>query len=324
MNNKYAKIFAVVGFIVGGIWTAKNNQHFIGIYDVASFAGFIGGAIPLCLIASVLGYAIDKFAYKNSQLNDQSKTSESLNSQPKQNWASDDLYKQALNELENGDRQAGLWARCFADADGLENVAKAQYIKIRVDQLQLSIDQSKTKQPDGSSINKLPPDKLDSNLFKYIVTGLALILLTVFGTLYGAGYFQENNVKVKASEKLEEFERQTSKIPKELPVRSEKNYFQFKKELMTKINGSKRVMVVQIAVVTYYDSQVFENIEKHEFALRSAMLDVMRQTTEAEFSNPQFREKLAVKLKNIINSKLEEYEGFGGIEEVMYTAFYML
>ena len=38
-------------------------------------------AIPLCLIASVLGYAIDKFAYKNSQLNDQSKTSESLNSQ---------------------------------------------------------------------------------------------------------------------------------------------------------------------------------------------------------------------------------------------------
>ena len=78
MNNKFAKIFAVVGFIVGGIWAAINNPYFIGIYDVGSFAGFIGGAIPLCLIASVLGYAIDKFAYKNSQLNDQTKTIESV------------------------------------------------------------------------------------------------------------------------------------------------------------------------------------------------------------------------------------------------------
>ena len=52
------------------------------------------------------------------------------------------IYAQALHELEGGNRNDGLWARCFADADGLENVAKAQYIKIRVDQLQLSIGQS--------------------------------------------------------------------------------------------------------------------------------------------------------------------------------------
>ena len=139
MNNKYAKIFAVVGFIVGGIWAAQNNPHFIGIYDVTSFAGFIGGAIPLCLIASVLGYVIDKFAIKDSQLNDQSKTSESLDIETKQNWVSDDLYKQALNELEGGDMQAGLWAKCFADADGLENVAKAQYINSAITHFEQSV-----------------------------------------------------------------------------------------------------------------------------------------------------------------------------------------
>jgi flagellar FliL protein len=68
---------------------------------------------------------------------------------------------------------------------------------------------------------------------------------------------------------------------------------------------------------------VFDNIKKHEFALRSAMLDLMRQTTEAEASKPEFRKELAIKLKDIMNSLLEEYEDFGGIEEVMFTSFVM-
>lgn len=54
----------------------------------------------------------------------------------------EDLYAQALNELEGGKRIDGVWAKCFADADGAENIAKAQYIKIRVSQLQLAINQA--------------------------------------------------------------------------------------------------------------------------------------------------------------------------------------
>jgi len=92
---------------------------------------------------------------------------------------------------------------------------------------------------------------------------------------------------------------------------------------MTNITGSKKVMVVQLAVMTHYDSRVFDNIKKHEFALRSAMLDLMRQTTEAEANKPEFRKELAVKLKDVMNSLLEEYEDFGGIEEVMFTSFVM-
>jgi flagellar FliL protein len=53
------------------------------------------------------------------------------------------------------------------------------------------------------------------------------------------------------------------------------------------------------------------------------MLDIMRQSTEAEVSKPDFRKELAVKLKDIMNSMLEEYEDFGGIEEVMFTSFVM-
>jgi flagellar FliL protein len=82
-------------------------------------------------------------------------------------------------------------------------------------------------------------------------------------------------------------------------------------------------MVVQLAVMTHYDTRVFDNIKKHEFALRSAMLDIMRQSTEAEASKPEFRKEMAVKLKDVMNAMLEEYEDFGGIEEVMFTSFVM-
>jgi flagellar FliL protein len=82
-------------------------------------------------------------------------------------------------------------------------------------------------------------------------------------------------------------------------------------------------MVVQMAVMTHYDTRVFDNIKKHEFALRSAMLDVMRQTTEAETTKPEFRKELALRLKDVMNAMLEEYEDFGGIEEVMFTSFVM-
>ncbi|NBY34089.1 MAG: hypothetical protein EBQ68_08850, partial [Betaproteobacteria bacterium] len=99
--------------------------------------------------------------------------------------------------------------------------------------------------------------------------------------------------------------------------------FQIEKELMTNITGSKKVMVVQLAVMTHYDTRVFDNIKKHEFALRSAMLDIMRQSTEAEANKPEFRKELAVKLKDVMNAMLEEYEDFGGIEEVMFTSFVM-
>lgn len=165
-----------------------------------------------------------------------------------------------------------------------------------------------------------------------VVGAIVLMIGVMFATLFFSGYF-EKNAELAAQDKLEELEAAASKakieapskIKKEAPeaTRFEKNYLQLDKELMTNITGSKKVMVVQIAVMTHYDSRVFDNIKKHEFALRSAMLDVMRQTTEAEASKPEFRKELAVKLKDIMNSLLEEYEDFGGVEEVMFTSFVM-
>ncbi|MEI6484051.1 MAG: flagellar basal body-associated FliL family protein [Betaproteobacteria bacterium] len=165
-----------------------------------------------------------------------------------------------------------------------------------------------------------------------VVLAVVLMVGVAFGTLYFSGFY-EKKAELAAMDKLEELEAAATKAKDEAPAklkkeapeatRFEKNYFQIEKELMTNITGSKKVMVVQLAVMTHYDSRVFDNIKKHEFALRSAMLDLMRQTTEAEASKPEFRKEMAIKLKDIMNSLLEEYEDFGGIEEVMFTSFVM-
>ena len=165
-----------------------------------------------------------------------------------------------------------------------------------------------------------------------VVLAVVLMVGVAFGTLYFSGFY-EKKAELAAMDKLEELEAAATKAKDEAPAklkkeapeatRFEKNYFQIEKELMTNITGSKKVMVVQLAVMTNYDSRVFDNIKKHEFALRSAMLDLMRQTTEAEASKPEFRKEMAIKLKDIMNSLLEEYEDFGGIEEVMFTSFVM-
>ena len=165
------------------------------------------------------------------------------------------------------------------------------------------------------------------------VVGATVIMVSVaFGTLYFSGFY-EKKAELAAMDKLEELEAAATKAKDEAPAklkkeapeatRFEKNYFQIDKELMTNITGSKKVMVVQMAVMTHYDTRVFDNIKKHEFALRSAMLDVMRQTTEAETTKPEFRKELALRLKDVMNAMLEEYEDFGGIEEVMFTTFVM-
>ena len=178
-----------------------------------------------------------------------------------------------------------------------------------------------------------PKKKKPILLIAGIAVGAIVLLVGVaFGTLYFSGYY-EKKAELAAMDKLEELEAAATKAKDEAPAklkkeapeatRFEKNYFQVEKELMTNITGSKKVMVVQIAIMTHYDSRVFDNIKKHEFALRSAMLDLMRQTTEAEASKPEFRKELAIKLKDIMNSLLEEYEDFGGIEEVMFTSFVM-
>jgi flagellar FliL protein len=59
----------------------------------------------------------------------------------------------------------------------------------------------------------------------------------------------------------------------------------------------------------------------HQLALRSEVLGVVSEFTVEEVEGKMGRDDLADGIKNAINSRLEELEGFGGVEGVYFTAF---
>jgi len=103
--------------------------------------------------------------------------------------------------------------------------------------------------------------------------------------------------------------------------RFEYTYSQLDREFLVNLAGSRKVMSVQLAIMTRYDERVVENVKKHEFALRSVVMDAMRATTEADLGKPDFRKDLAIKIRDTMNNLLEKYEDFGGIEEIYFTSF---
>lgn len=167
-----------------------------------------------------------------------------------------------------------------------------------------------------------------------VVGLIVLIVGIVLGTLFFTGYFNPKPVVDEHAAEAaadahgdghgdKKGDGKPSKKAKDSPelTRFEYTYMQIEREFLVNVSGSKKVMSVQIAVMTHYDDRVFENVKKHDFAIRSAVMDVMRLTTDADLVKPDFRKELAVKIRDAINTLLEKYEDFGGIEEIHFTNF---
>lgn len=166
------------------------------------------------------------------------------------------------------------------------------------------------------------------------VVVLLVLVLTVVGTLFVTGFFDQKDAQ-KAEAQLAELEGAANaasnpasaagpaKVTKTTPelTRFENHYLEIERDMLANLTNSRKVIQVQMAIMTHYDERVFKNVKKHEFALRSAALDVMRQVTEADLAKPEFRKELAEKIRGELNAVLEKYEDFGGIEEVFFTSF---
>ncbi|MEK0417545.1 MAG: hypothetical protein RI949_1551 [Pseudomonadota bacterium] len=167
----------------------------------------------------------------------------------------------------------------------------------------------------------------------FAVVGLILLAGAVVGTLFAVGFFDKKDHKA-AEEKLHELEAHAANAAASAasaPVRSakkspeiqrfESTYMELEKPLLVNMANSRKAISAQVALMTYYDDRVFKNVKKHEFALRAASLDVLRQVTEDMLTKPDFRKDVAAKIRDEMNAVLMKYEDFGGIEEVYFTTF---
>ena len=177
--------------------------------------------------------------------------------------------------------------------------------------------------------------------------GILKILMFVFGGLIligaglGAGFLMFGSAQPDPSEEIEQIiERKMieaeeekaaeeevadgeQKVSKETPEVDTfmTTYFEFPGTFTTNLMKSRRFLQVGLGVSTQYDDTVMGNVEAHQLALRSEILNAMSEFSEESIQGKGGRETLAKALTDSINAKLIALEGFGGVGEVHFTSF---
>ncbi|NBQ40497.1 MAG: flagellar biosynthesis protein FliL, partial [Alphaproteobacteria bacterium] len=101
------------------------------------------------------------------------------------------------------------------------------------------------------------------------------------------------------------------------------SYYEFPTPFTTNLRNSRKFIQAGLGVGTQYDATVIENLKKHELAIRSEILLILSNMTEADLAGIENRKKVQDQLKDGINKVLIEREHFGGIENVFFTTMVM-
>jgi flagellar FliL protein len=110
----------------------------------------------------------------------------------------------------------------------------------------------------------------------------------------------------------------------ERPVKADQfqvSYYPIRENFTSNLKDGSGFIQIGLGVSTYYDERVLQNLERHEMAVRSAVL--MQLADQDPEAVATLHGKLALKasLAKAINRVLKEKEGFGGVDDVYFTGF---
>lgn len=100
-------------------------------------------------------------------------------------------------------------------------------------------------------------------------------------------------------------------------------YIPIEENFTSNLSGGTAFVQVGLALSTYYDERVPANVEHHLLAIRSAVLVSLAEQDAQALATTAGKQALRVTLTRTINDVLREREGFGGIDDVQFTAFVM-
>lgn len=109
--------------------------------------------------------------------------------------------------------------------------------------------------------------------------------------------------------------------PTDAPETFVTSYYEFPGNFTTNLRDSRKFLQIGIGISTQYDESVVQNVETHQLALRSEILGIISGFTETDVQGKQGRDAMALAMRDAINAKLTELEGFGGVEGVHFTTF---
>ena len=98
-------------------------------------------------------------------------------------------------------------------------------------------------------------------------------------------------------------------------------YYSFEEGFTSNLADSAGLVQVSLAASTHRDGRVIQWLAMHDLAIRSAILVELANTPEDDVYSVEGKERLAERLKDAINRVLEENEGFGGVDKVLFRSF---
>ncbi len=172
----------------------------------------------------------------------------------------------------------------------------------------------------------------------FVLLGILLIGITVGATLFMTGFFDSKPAVVdEAGNVVEQLEaggevgdsedpnapKALEKQAKELPEsqKFDQTYAPMDDKFTVNLSGSKKFVLFSLGYMTHYDERIIEAVAKHQMAIRSAVLMEVGTYTEDEIFSVVAKQKMASNIRDRMNEVLENYEDFGGIEEVYFTEF---
>lgn len=99
------------------------------------------------------------------------------------------------------------------------------------------------------------------------------------------------------------------------------SYYTFPDNFTAKLKGSNNFAQINVVVTTQYDEVIMENVERHRLILRPEILKTLSDFSIKGIEGKKGRDRLAEKIKQAVNVKLESLEGYGGVEGVHFTSF---
>ena len=175
-----------------------------------------------------------------------------------------------------------------------------------------------------------------------IVLGvLLLVAITIVGTLFAVGFFDEKPPEEDPEVVLEEMEAEIDQTaegmggPSPLTAEIEQkfliSYYVFADAFTVNLKGSRKVMQAKIGLSTYYDEATMFNEEdgaegwvpRHLVGIRAEILKVLRTTTEEQLSSAESEILLLEEIRMVVNETLERFEKTTAapIEEAYFTEF---
>jgi flagellar FliL protein len=98
-------------------------------------------------------------------------------------------------------------------------------------------------------------------------------------------------------------------------------YYSFTEDFTSNLKDSPGLVQVSLAASTRHDGRVIQWLERHELAVRSAIIVELASTPEEDAFTIEGKTRLQDRLAKAINRVLTEQEGFGGVDKVHFKSF---